>query len=730
MAFPDLRPRFASFFERESLRPDLSRAIRSTIAFLIPLLAAQMGWLHIDPVHACITAQTIAMVDVRGAYSLRLGLLLSMTAVLALSVLLGRMGMDGLGIALPATVLVVMGGGLWRHLSSDYGPGLAVSSGLLFFVSLTPDPPLAPMHHPALATFVGGLLGVSLQVLLWPIHPQHPLRRTVADSWIALADLLEAISPESRSDAQTIRDREIALRASLNGAQATLHASRRHSGKVLRHLELLNLAAARLSLRVIAFQTALENFAKCSGHAAFEAGLAPVLNSLANTARTVALAVVSGQPSYWESFEVRLKRLETLLTVARTRVVSQFGDTADSAQLVEILRQIEEQLPIVHEALQATLERTTLERAAFSLELFDLNTLTLRPLGAILNLSTRLEPALLRHTGRAVVLSVIGVGIFKWSGFPHGYWLPFTMLVVLQPDFGSTREKAAQRVLGTLAGGLIASSLLWLHPPLPVLFVAIAATIFAFGYYVKRNYAVAVVFITLMVVLLTESHHPVTLAFTLERMGSTLAGGLLALGAALIFWPEWERDRFPGILVKSMAANFAHLSLIAFRLKEGGGEDEELIEARQSVETANSEAFSSLKRMNGDPKNRRDGLRQAAALANGNQRITNALAVIALHLNAQKTRHPEMLARFTLMADAAFRALIETETTGHPSSAITAAADGLKNFHLPEIESDHLDADRFREPWSYPQLVRIITELDAMLLIARTAGVGEIVLRQ
>ena len=49
-----------------------------------------------------------------------------------------------------------------------------------------------------------------------------------------------------------------------------------------------------------------------------------------------------------------------------------------------------------------------------------------------------------------------------------GYWLPFTMVVVLQPDYGSTRQRAAQRVLGTLAGSLAASVLLWVKPPLPV----------------------------------------------------------------------------------------------------------------------------------------------------------------------------------------------------------------------------------------------------------------------
>src|SRR5690606_26449377 len=111
---------------------------------------------------------------------------------------------------------------------------------------------------------------------------------------------------------------------------------------------------------------------------------------------------------------------------------------------------------------------------------------------------------------------------------------------------------ASQRVLGTLAGSIAASGLLWLRPSGLALVAATAVTIFCFGFFLKRRYALAVFFITLTVVLLTEAHAPVTFAFTMERLGATLLGGALALLAALFFWPVWERDLLPPILVKAL----------------------------------------------------------------------------------------------------------------------------------------------------------------------------------
>lgn len=716
MTTAQTKPLFGTIFNRESLRPDLIRAVRSTAAFMITMLAIHFGWVRLDPVQACIAAHTVTLIDVRGAYSFRLGLLLAVTVVLTGSTLLGSLGADQLLVALAASVLITAAGGLWRHLNPDYGPGLAVSSGLLFFISLAGNTHTAGTG-PAVSTLAGALFGTLLQISLWPFHPQHPLRMAVAETWEALARMIEEMKDNPQTPSQRVIDLEHEMRAALNKSQAGLQASKFHAHGMLRHLEALNLSAVRLALRVRAFRTAMETECDVAGFPQFAEGLGPLLTSLTNLTRSVAQTVVSRQPSNLESFEIRLKRLQTLLAVARSRALSQVADPAAAGHLAELIQQISNQLPGVHAALRSTLERAD-ERGAFPTELFDLGTLTLRPLASSLNLSKRPDSALVRHTGRAVALGLIGVLVFKLSGFPHGYWLPFTILVVLQPDFGSTREKAAQRVLGTLAGGLIASSLLWLHPPLPWIFTAIAATNLLFGYFLKSNYGLAVVFITLMVVLMTESQHPVTLAFTLERMGSTLAGGLLALGAAFVFWPAWERGRFPAIFSKALAANRAYLDCVLRHLRDGIREDDEIVRSRIAAEISNSDAFSSLRRMIGDPKNQRDGLQHSAALANGNQRIIHALSAIALHLDDQPSLYPELLDRIETLAGSAFETLLALETFVTPEIPAARVMRALQDFKLPDIRGDHNDPARFREPWVLPQLFRIVTELNAMLLIA------------
>ncbi len=652
----DAGPSEPTLFERESLRPDLNRAVRGTVAFMVPLLLVLFGGWRADLAFPCIAAHTIALVDVRGAYSLRLGLMLGMSAILAAATALGQIGAESLPLALVGSVIVSLAGGLWRHLSSDYGPGLAMGTGLMFLISLSPHTTQPGAIHPALGALAGGLFGVLLQVIGWPFHPQHPLRRTVAESWLALAELLDAISLGDETRQEKVVHTQAGLRTTMNQSQAILAESNKLPGKLPRQLEHLNLAAARLAIRVIVLNTALEAALTKSCFKPLALAFEPVLVSLSNTARMVALAVVSRQPSHFAAFEVRLTRLENLLAVVRSQVKSRADEAPAAGQLDDILGQIEEQLPLLQDALRVTLDRVD-ERGAFSLELFDLRTLTLRPLAASLNLSRRVDPALVRHTLRMMVLVAIGVIVFKVLHIPHGYWLPFSMIVVLQPDFGSTRKRAAERMLGTLAGGILASSLLWLHPPVGYLVAAVAVTIALFSCYVKRSYGIAVIFITLNVVLLLEAHQPVTLAITLERLGCTLAGGSLALAAAWIFWPVWENQRFPAIMAAALDANHGYLKLVISRLEEGGPHDENLLLVRRSAESANSEAFSSLRRMGADPRNRRDGLDQAAALANGNQRVTNALSVVTVHLNDQRTRHPETLAQFREICGTAFDSL-------------------------------------------------------------------------
>jgi uncharacterized membrane protein YccC len=708
--------------DHESLQPDLGRAIRATVAFMVPLLLAYRGWLPIEVSFVALAAQNIAMVDVRGAYRFRLGLLLAMTAVFV-----GAAGFGGIASHHFVAAVIAMGvmavcSGLWRHLSSDYGMSLAISSMLVFLIAVNEPRTNATVLTHVQAVLIGGLWGVVLQVINWPFRPQHPLRRTVADSWLAVADLFEAMNPKEgvARDARErlVQEREAALRTTLDRTYAALDVAgtSRPNHTLHRRLDQLHLTAARLATRVVAFNTALEGFLAQPAGAALVPALQPSLTALTNLSRTVGLAVVSRQPAHLATVDVRLRRVTSLLRVLQNRLAVDAAPDPTQTQLVEILRQIEQLLPEIGETLRATIDRAG-ERAAFSLELFDIDTWTLRPLASALNFSLRVDPALVRFTLRLAVLTMAGLVIVKKLGLPHGYWLPFTMVVVLQPDYGSTRQRATHRVLGTLAGSIVASGLLWLHLPYAGLALAMTATIFAFAYMVRHNYGIAVFFVTIFIVLLTEANGPVTIAFTAERLASTLTGGTMALLAALFFWPVWEKNRFPPLLAQAIRSNRDYLRVLAARLDQGGSYDPEATAIKRRAETDNSTVFSSLQRMIGDPANRQEGIQQAAALANGNQRLTRALTVITLHLTPGRPANRPEVAQFAQLAGDTLETLaVKVEHSGTPD--LEAPRTALENFRFPPPDPNANGPEAQRDRWVFGQLTRAATELSAMLLAA------------
>lgn len=710
MTVPPLWPKLRQFFDRESIRPDLGRGVRAAVAVMVPLVLAAFGWMPFSLPFVALAAQNIAIVDVRGAYGLRLALLLAMTGVLAGAAALGGATDSTVVWAVLAGGFVAALGGLWRHLTPDYGASIAISSTLFFVIAVSTPSGVESAESLALSALVGGLWGIVLQIANWPVKPQHPLRVAVSDSWVAIADLFEALSePGGMARTERVNQAEAATRAALDHAYAVLATGGPTKKAPLRpRLEELNLAAARLATRVVALNTALEDLLAQPGGEWLVESLQPLLRALANTSRSVAIAVVSRQPAHFALCEVRLRRLGNLLRAFQIRTRTRNVDAASAAQLREILRQIERHLPGVHDALRATIDRAG-ERGAFSLELFDLHTLTLRPLASTLTVRRPFDRALLRFTLRITVLTMIGVAVAKLFKLPHGYWLPLTTVIVLQPDYGSTRQRAAQRLLGTFTGSLIASFLLWLHLPFAAIAAATAVTVFCFSFFLKRHYATAVVFITLFVVVMTETNGPVTMWFTVERLGATIAGGALALAAALYFWPVWERDRLPGIVAAALAANRDYLRLLAERYRDGGAYDAPVVAAKRHAEAANGAAFASLQRMMGDPRNQQDGLERAAALANGNQRVTRAFNVLALHLTpGSKLRAPEF-AQFVKIADDTLAGLAESARSETGSSALTGCSNALQDFeypaHTPQLEQ-----------WVFGQVARIATELGAMLL--------------
>jgi hypothetical protein len=163
---------------------------------------------------------------------------------------------------------------------------------------------------------------------------------------------------------------------------------------------------------------------------------------------------------------------------------------------------------------------------------------------------------------------------------------------------------------------------------------------------------------------------------------------------------------------EALLASRDYIRLLCHRSREGTGRGPELIPAKRHLETANSEVFASLRRMYGEPKNHANILQDAAAMANGNVRLTRVLNLLLLHLANKPPPVTEFaLAEWEDAASSALEVLAATwEDCDQPS--LELALSRLETVDLGGGSQQNHDS------WVFTQLARASTELSAMLIDA------------
>lgn len=140
-----------------------------------------------------------------------------------------------------------------------------------------------------------------------------------------------------------------------------------------------------------------------------------------------------------------------------------------------------------------------------------------------------------RHA--AVMAAAMGVAVFLVVQFevPHGYWVPMTMALVLQPFGAETRARARQRIVGTIGGGLVALGLALVLPAAVVAVVVVPLMVLGVAYSLLGRNSKSVMFLTPSAVLLANlASQDAEITATIQRLVATLVGGLIAGGLALL----------------------------------------------------------------------------------------------------------------------------------------------------------------------------------------------------
>jgi uncharacterized membrane protein YccC len=644
-------------------RPAWAAGLRAAIATVLPLTAAYVSGLGGAGTWMSLAGFSGALADRGGPYRARGGTIGAVTLACAAAVVLGTLAGAHPTAAIPVTLLVAVA----CSLSRAYGnAGISVGgSALVTFVIALAFPSAAPGVAFIRAGYVGagGLWAMLVALVLWPLQPYLPVRRTVANAYRALADYAGDL--EGSNSAGAAAPRAAAVRGALEAARADLATLRRgRSGETGRGERLLVLdeIADQLFGHLIGLRDIVETIPPGPGAAGAHALLVDALASFAATARAIGdgIEAQSNLPPAVITWRGDALRAELAASDDSTAPDSEMAaDYREAAALLDRLAQYAGVAVAPAAAVHGGAAVPVLERPR---EVEDPEPRP--PLLAPLRAALRPESLILRYALRAGLVTAAAVALTAALGLERGYWLTLTAVIVLQPYAGLTSRRALQRVLGTIAGGALTAGLAALFHDM----AAILALAFVFAALsvalLPLNYAVFSVFLTPTFVLLAEASAGQWNLAGL-RILHTVLGGALALAGTRLLWPSPEAERLPGSLASALGAVRRYLQrVVALFGDRSPDASRALRAARRDAGLGILNAEESFQRLLAEHRGAPGELEPVMALLTYARRVTASAAALALSRYSAAKVPPETLAPFGRAADAMLDDLVASVAEG------------------------------------------------------------------
>ena len=620
---------------------------RNAIGVAVPLAAGTLAGSAAVGLAMTIGALQTAFADRPGPYRLRalrmLGTALAAAIATTLAVALSRH--DVAEVAVLAVLAFVAG------LLTAGGPaatqvGIAGVAAALLLGHLRQPASVAP--HVGFLVLAGGALQALLAVAGWPLGRHRPERA-------ALARLYRDLAAAARRQVGTGSGPPAG--DSLTTVRQTLYGLGSDHGPSVEAYRVLLDEAERIRREVVVLGAAAERLAR---DGAISAGqIRGALSAVAGVLEEIAAALDEGRP-------VREAALEPARTALRRAVERlEFGQGGELTRGAAIAR-----LQALSGQLRAAVESS---RAGASegrrAETPDPGgTHVLRDPWEILRANLTLHSAVLRHAIRLALLIGGADAIVRAAGLDRGYWIPLTLLVVMRPDFASTWQRAALRVVGTIVGLLLATELVHLLPGGDWWRVGLVLVL-AFGMRLAGpgNVALTAVCLSGLVVVLLQIQGVPARDAVASRAVDTLTGGVVAVLAVAFLLPAWER-RFVGDRMDALLRAYrAYLDVVA----DLGAGKVELHRARAAARLARSNAQASVDRAAAEPvEGRREVELGRTVLAHTHRFVHAMLALDAVRVPLREAGgYPELrefLAAAGAVLDAARTALVTGEVPAGP----------------------------------------------------------------
>jgi uncharacterized membrane protein (TIGR01666 family) len=222
-----------------------------------------------------------------------------------------------------------------------------------------------------------------------------------------------------------------------------------------------------------------------------------------------------------------------------------------------------------------------------------------------------MKSSIFRHSLRVCIACIAGFAIAEIVAYgDYSYWIVLTVAFILKPAYGLTKQRNYQRIIGTVAGGLLGVLILIFIPDKKWQFIFLVLFMLGNYSFQRINYLVMVICITPFVFILFSFLGVGILEVAPERILDTIIGCALAFAASYFLFPNWESDGLKNFLHQMLKANKAYFEKLVEGLQGNSIRTVDYKLARKEVYVSSANLSAAFQRMLSEPKSKQKASKQ------------------------------------------------------------------------------------------------------------------------
>ncbi|WP_109077109.1 YccS family putative transporter [Aggregatibacter kilianii] len=452
----------------------------------------------------------------------------------------------------------------------------------------------------------GTLLYSVTTLCVYLFFPNRPVQESVAKSFLALANYLDAKSMffdpdeidqiENKHIAMAMKNSELinAFNASRTALFYRIRGQHRHSRttKMIRYY----FAAQDIHERISSSHFDYQKLAEHLKNTDLIFRIQRLLELQAQACRNIALSLQRNKTYHYDTrVEKAINGLNQSFEFYRAGHSGEKETLLNLQTLLDNLKSVDYQLRHIDQEADNT-EQT--ERA----QIYTEQITGLKNILFAIRSHCNFESQLFRHAVRLSIVVFICCVIGEFLPLDRGYWVLLTAVFVCQPNYTATKLRLKQRIVGTILGVIIGSLLPYTNPTLELQLGLIVLTSTLFFFFRTNNYSFSTFFITLQVIFSFD-----VMGFDVEqalysRVIDTLIGATISWFAVSYLWPDWKYLQLDKVSRQAVKSDAKYLLYIVSQLQFGKGDNLKYRITRRYAHEYAAALSATVSNMNHEPK--------------------------------------------------------------------------------------------------------------------------------